>query len=181
MAGVVAAVRTQMTRRGKMAFVTLDDGQAQVDVAVFNEAFDANRQRIKEDALLVIAGKASHDDYSGGMRVTADEILDLEGARTRFATQIRVLLNDDPDAYRLMEVLAPYRDSTGCPVSLTYRNDMASCDLTLGPGWKVRLAEELLEALAGFGEVRTAYSVVLKSGRERGERESTRAGIKAVA
>ena len=31
---------------------------------MFNEAFDANRQRIKEDNLLVIAGKASHDDYS---------------------------------------------------------------------------------------------------------------------
>ena len=178
MAGVVAAIRTQMTRRGKMAFVTLDDGQAQVEVAVFNEVFDANRQRIKEDKLLVIAGKASHDDYSGGMRITADEILDLEGARTRFATQIRVLLNDHPDADRLMEVLAPYRDTTGCPVSLGYRNDTASCDLTLGPGWKVRLAEELLEALAGLGEVRTAFSVVLKSGRER---ERTQSGKKAAA
>ncbi|MCP5277260.1 MAG: DNA polymerase III subunit alpha [Thiobacillus sp.] len=178
MAGVVAAIRTQMTRRGKMAFVTLDDGQAQVEVAVFNEAFDANRQRIKEDKLLVIAGKASHDDYSGGMRVTADEILDLEGARTRFATQLRLVLNDGPDAERLMAALAPYRDDTGCPVSLGYRNDNASCDLTLGPGWKVRLAEELLEALAGLGEVRTAFSVVLKSGRER---ERTQSGIKAAA
>jgi len=112
------------------------------------------------------------------MRVTADEILDLEGARTRFATQIRLLLDDNPDANRLMEVLAPYRDSVGCPVSLGYRNDTASCDLTLGPGWKVRLAEELLEALAGFGQVRTAYSVVLRSGRER---DSNRSGMRAVA
>jgi len=178
MAGVVAAVRTQMTRRGKMAFVTLDDGQAQVEVAVFNEVFEANRQRIKEDALLLIVGKASHDDYSGGMRVTADEIMDLEGARTRFATQIRVLLHDHPDANRLMEALAPYRDSVGCPVSLGYCNHTACCDLTLGPGWKVRLAEELLDSLAAFGQVKTTYSVVLKSGQER---ENTRSGMKAVA
>jgi len=126
----------------------------------------------------VIAGKASHDDYSGGMRVTADEILDLEGARTRFATQVRVLLNDKPDAHRLMEVLAPYRDALGCPVSLGYRNDTASCDLTLGPNWKVRLADELLEALATVGEVKTAYSVVLKSGRDR---DNHRNGMRAVA
>ena len=178
MAGVVSAVRTQMTRRGKMAFVTLDDGQAQVEVAVFNETFDANRQRIKEDTLLIIAGKASHDDYSGGMRVTADEILDLEGARTRFATQLRLVVDDGTAAHRLMEALAPYRGNEGCPVSLGYRNETASCDLTLGPGWKVRLAEELLEALAGFGEVKTAYSVVLKSGRER---EGARGGMRAVA
>jgi DNA polymerase-3 subunit alpha len=182
MAGVVAAVRTQMTRRGKMAFVTLDDGQAQVDVSVFNETYDANRQRIKEDALLIIAGKASHDDYSGGMRITADEVLDLEGARTRFATQLRLVLNDGqqsaPDANRLMEALAPYRDANGCPVSLGYRNETASCDLTLGPNWKVRLAGELLETLAGLGEVKTAYSVVLKSSRER---EGARGGMRAVA
>ena len=182
MAGVVAAVRTQMTRRGKMAFVTLDDGQAQVDVAVFNETYDANRQRIKEDALLIIAGKASHDDYSGGMRVTADEILDLEGARTRFATQLRLVMNDGQqsaaDANRLMEALAPYRDANGCPVSLGYRNEAAACDLTLGSGWKMRLAGELLDTLAGLGEVKTAYSVVLKSGRER---EGGRGGMRAVA
>jgi DNA polymerase-3 subunit alpha len=77
------------------------------------------------------------------------------------------VLNEHPDANRLLEALAPYRESTGCPVSLGYRNDTASCDLTLGPGWKVRLAEDLLAALARFGEVKTAYSVVLKSGRER--------------
>jgi DNA polymerase III subunit alpha len=171
MAGVVSAVRTQMTRRGKMAFVTLDDGETQVDVAVFNETFDANRQRIKEDTLLIIAGKASHDDYSGGMRVTADEVLDLAAARTRFATQLRLVLAEQPDAHRLMEALAPHRDASGCPVSLGYCNDNACCDLTLGPTWKVRLAEELLAALGAFGEVKTAYSVVLKSGRERGERE----------
>jgi len=167
MAGVVSAVRTQMTRRGKMAFVTLDDGQAQVEVAVFNEAFDTHRQRIKEDALLIIAGKASHDDYSGGMRVTADDIFDLETARTRFATQLRVVLSAPPPAHALMETLEAYRSDSGCPVSLGYRNTVASCDLTLGPAWKVRLAEALLQSLAEMGEVKTAYSVVLKSGRER--------------
>jgi DNA polymerase-3 subunit alpha len=178
LAGVVSAVRTQMGRRGKMAYVQLDDGQAQLEVVVFSELFDAHRQRIKEDALLIIAGTVKPDEYTGGLRVTAEEIMDLEGARTRFATQVRVLLHDNPDANRLMEVLAPYRDTLGCPVSLAYRNDTASCELTLGPHWKVRLAEELLEALANLGEVRTAYNVVLKSGRER---DNHRAGMRAVA
>ena len=158
-----------------MAFVTLDDGQAQVEVAVFKESYDANRQRIKEDDLLLIVGRASEDSYSGGMRVTADDIFDLEGARTRFATQLRIALNADlnnaTDAEKFMQTLAPYRSQTGCPVSLAYQNDLASCDINLGANWKVRIADDLMSALAGFGEVKAGYNVVLKTGRERGERE----------
>ena len=58
MAGTIASVRTQMTRRGKMASIMLDDRSAQIEIAVFNELFDANRQLLKEDALLIVAGKA---------------------------------------------------------------------------------------------------------------------------
>ncbi|MEW5786850.1 MAG: DNA polymerase III subunit alpha [Pseudomonadota bacterium] len=167
MAGIVAAVRTQMTRRGKMAFVTLDDGQAQVEAAVFNELFEAHRALIKEDALLLVVGKASHDEYSGGMRVTADDILDLDGARTRYATGLRLELKDAPDPRRVIDALAPHRLPGGCPVSLGYHNTVASCDLQLGPDWRLRLSDDLLAALAPLGSLRVNYAVVLKSGRDR--------------
>ena len=167
MAGIVSAVRTQMTRRGKMAAVTLDDGQGQVEVAVFNELYEAHRPLIKEDALLILVGKAAADAYSGGMRITADDVMDLDGARTRFATQLRLALDDRPDARRLVDSLAPHRLQSGCPVHLTYRNDAASCDLLLGGAWRVRLSDELLAALSGFGRVDVSYAVALKSGRER--------------
>ena len=167
MAGTVAAVRTQMTRKGKMAAVTLDDGQAQVEVAVFNELYEAHRPLIKEDALLLIIGKASSDAYSGGMRVNADEIMDLDGARTRFATQLRLALDDRPDPRKLIDSLAPHRLASGCPVGLAYHSDQASCDILLGAAWRVRLSDDLLTALAGFGRVDVGYAVVLKSGRER--------------
>ena len=36
LAGMVVGTRTQMTRRGKMAFVMLDDGSASLEVSVFN-------------------------------------------------------------------------------------------------------------------------------------------------
>src|SRR5690606_31947521 len=35
-AGILTGVRVQLTRRGRMAFVVLDDGTAQVEVSVFN-------------------------------------------------------------------------------------------------------------------------------------------------
>jgi hypothetical protein len=75
LAGIVMSTRTQMTRRGKMAVVTLDDGTAQVEVTVFNELWEAERAKIKEDELLLVEGKVQPDDFSGGLRVTADKLL----------------------------------------------------------------------------------------------------------
>jgi DNA polymerase-3 subunit alpha len=167
MAGTIVALRTQMTRRGKMAYVTLDDRSAQVEVAVFNEALEANRDLIREDALLIVAGKASHDDYSGGMRVTADQLMDLDGARTRFATGLRLSLNDGVEARRLIDLLAGHRQADGCAVTLRYRAAGAECDLLLGSAWRQRLSDELFAGLAGFGAIEVGYAPVLKSGRER--------------
>src|SRR4029077_11209594 len=53
-AGIVMAVRVQSSRRGKMAIVTLDDGGAAVEIVVYNEIYDAARNALREDELVVI-------------------------------------------------------------------------------------------------------------------------------
>jgi DNA polymerase-3 subunit alpha len=173
LAGIVASMRTQMTRRGKMCFVTLDDKTAQVEVAVFNETWEASRNFIKEDEVLVVTGKASDDQYSGGMRVTADELMSLDAARTRYATGLKLKLKPGITAAPLVEVLAAHRETkqVGCPVTLHYSNTQASCDLALGAAWTLRLSNDLFEALPAFGEMDVKYAVTLKSGggeRQRG-------------
>src|SRR5690606_31463034 len=80
-AGMLSDVRGQLTRRGRMAFVVLDDGTAQVEVSVFNELFEAHRARLREDELLIVQGRVSNDEYSGGMRIVADALYDLQMAR----------------------------------------------------------------------------------------------------
>jgi DNA polymerase-3 subunit alpha len=146
MAGIVSAQRTQMTRRGKMAFVTLDDNTAAVEVAVFNELFDSNRRLLAEDQLLVVEGKVVHDDYSGRLRVTADKVFDLAGARSLFAKAMRLSMNGEASAARLMDLLEPYRGGA-CPVIIYYKNGAAACEMALGEGWKVRLHDALLQSL----------------------------------
>jgi len=175
LAGIVASVRTQMTRRGKMCFVTLDDKTAQVEVAVFNETYEASRGFIKEDELLIVTGKASDDQYSGGMRVTADELMSLDAARTRFATGLKLTLKPGAElaARALIDVFAAHRETkqVGCPATLAYGNAQATCDLALGATWTLRLSNDLFSALDSFGQTEVKYSVVLKSGgreRERG-------------
>jgi DNA polymerase-3 subunit alpha len=150
MAGVVVATRTQMTRRGKMAVVTLDDATTQLEVSVFNELWEAERVKIREDELLLVEGKVQRDDYSGGLRVTADRLYTLGEARSRYAKLLRLAMNGDTvsgDARRLQALLAPYRNGA-CPVRLAYRNGEAEAEIPLSEAWRVRLDDALLAALA---------------------------------
>jgi DNA polymerase-3 subunit alpha len=152
MAGVVSEARMQMTRRGRMMVVTLDDATAQVEITVFNELLEKTRDKIKEDALLVVAGKVQRDEFSGGLRVSGDEILDLEGLRARFAARLRIAMNGDADAKKLQQVLAPYRASGGgaCQVVVAYRNSMAACEVALGDAWRVRPDSRLIAELGAW-------------------------------
>jgi len=152
LAGIVVSTRTQMTRRGKMAIVMLDDASAQVEVSVFNELFEAERAKIKEDELLLVEGKVMRDDFSGGLRVVADKLLTLGETRGRFAKMLRLALNGQANAEKLRALLAPYRNlgnpgNGACPVRLSYRNADAEVELGLPDAWRVRLDDALLAAL----------------------------------
>jgi DNA polymerase-3 subunit alpha len=145
-AGLVTGLRTQITRRGKMCFVTLDDGTAQVEVSVFNELFEAERQKLKEDQVLLVEGKVSEDSFSGGLRVVADALLDLPTARSKFARQLRISCNGGSDANRLSSLLKPFSNGP-VGVTLVYQCAQAKGELELGAGWKVSLDELLLAEL----------------------------------
>ena len=155
-AGVVSAARVQMTRRGRMMAVMLDDGTAQVEISIFNEQFEKHRDKLKEDRLLVVQGKVQRDEFIGGLRVTADDLLDLASMRSRFRAQLRIEMNGGTDKARdpkrLMDMLAPYRapGEGGCAVLVHYENAGASCDVALGEAWRVRPDDLLLGELTAW-------------------------------
>ncbi|MBI3480397.1 MAG: DNA polymerase III subunit alpha [Nitrosomonadales bacterium] len=146
LAGIVAGVRIQQTRRGRMAVVTLDDGSAQIELTVFNEIYETSRPWIKEDELLVVRGRASLDEYSGNVRVSGEELFDFASARSNFAQQLSLRCNGNASIAQLKKLFAPYRDGK-CPVQIYYRNNDASCQLRLGEDWQVTLHDDLLRDL----------------------------------
>ena len=149
-AGFVCHLRTKVGSRGKMAFIGLDDGTAKHEVSVFAQVFDANRTRLKEDTVLVIEGKVSHDDFSGGLRIIADKIYELSEARSRYARSLHLHINhtNADAAIRLRTLIAPYRSTEeGCPIRVQYRNPAAQGELLFPPEWGVRLDDGLLGGL----------------------------------
>jgi DNA polymerase III subunit alpha len=146
LAGIIHSLRIQMTRRGRMAVVLLDDGNERIELTVFNELFEQHRQALKEDQLLIVEGKVAHDDFSGSLRISAERLYDLQSARNRFARGIRITCNGSSSGQKLKEVLAPYR-SGKCPVQVVYYNQAAACEIELGETWRVNLQDGLIETL----------------------------------
>jgi len=167
LAGIVYSVRSQLTRRGRMGIIVLDDGSAQMELVVYSELFDSIRNWLKEDQLLIAEAKISNrgrdDEYGAGLRITADLIYDLESARSRYAKRVELHCNGLSNAARLKELLAPHRRSmngarTGsdnlkdasswsCPVWVVYHNKHAACQVELGDAWRVTLRDNLLQSL----------------------------------
>jgi DNA polymerase III subunit alpha len=152
MAGVVVSARTQMTRRGRMMVVMLDDATAQVEISVFNELFERHRDKLKEDALLIVTGKVQDDQFSGGLRVLAEDLLDLEGLRARYGAKLKISMNGGADAKRLQQVLAPYRakGNGACLVVVAYGNGKGACEVVLGENWRVRPDHKLISDLGAW-------------------------------
>lgn len=146
LAGIVSGLRLQQTRRGRMAVITLDDGNAQIELTVFNEEYEKSRQWIKEDELLVVEGKASLDEYSGNIRVSGEELFNFAQARSRFAQHLSLNCSGNLSVDQLKDILKPWSEGE-CKVLINYSNGVASCQLRLGEAWQVTLAEELLSDL----------------------------------
>jgi DNA polymerase-3 subunit alpha len=162
LAGMVNGVRILQTRRGKMAVITLDDGSAQLEMTVFNDIYEASRPWIRDDELLVVNGKANMDDYSGNMRITAEELYDFASARAVFAKRLDIFcsMDDKIRVPQLAELLKPYCGGK-CPVQINYRNLIGSAPLRLSDAWQVTLPDELLEGLrtmCGVDNVKVVYA-----------------------
>ncbi|MBI3149308.1 MAG: DNA polymerase III subunit alpha [Betaproteobacteria bacterium] len=153
LAGIITGVRSMVTKSGKMAFVTLDDGSAQIEVGVFSELFEQHRDWLNEDQLLVVIGKVRDDAYTGGIRVSAEALHDLDSARNLFARGLRLSCNGDGNAHRLVELLSPYRPGT-VPVTVIYRNSSAAGEIELPQDWRIKLDQHLLHGLREWLEPR---------------------------
>jgi DNA polymerase-3 subunit alpha len=148
-AGVIAGVRTQMTQRGKIMIVTLDDGTATVDVTVYSELVEANKGLFKEDEFLAVMGKVSEDRFSGGLRISAEKVMDIAGARIQFGKKFWFSHSAPVDVNQMKELLTPYRSESGLPFSMRYTPEgVGSCDIFWPDDWRVLPADGLKQSLS---------------------------------
>ena len=147
LAGVIYGVQVRNSRRGRMAILTLDDASARVEVVVYGELFQQKRAMIQEDQVVVVRGKVFPDEFSGGLRITADDLMDLSEVRSAHARLLRLSINGQADSAKLKSLLAQYSGGR-CHVAIRYRNAKGECDIKLPESCKVKVSAPLLDSLA---------------------------------
>jgi len=148
--GLIIAIRTMNTKRGdKIAFITLDDKSARVEIALFTEAYAQFGAILAKDRLVVVEGEASIDDYSGANRMQASFVTDIDGARERYAKKLQLKLKEQSGAEQLAKLrstIEPYCEGI-TPIHIEYQNRGATAQLILGDEWYIRPAEQLIQRL----------------------------------
>ena len=143
-AGFIVSQRFLTTKRGdKMAFITLDDQAGRIDVAVFSDSLQQARDVLASDNLIFIEGEVSHDDFKGGLRMTAKQLLGIEDIREQFAKEmVLVVLSAEMTSEKIAlldEVLAIYQGN-GLPVFIEYILPESRC--------RIRLPKEIIPSEA---------------------------------
>ncbi|MFN3790839.1 DNA polymerase III subunit alpha [Massilia sp.] len=158
--GVITGVRTQMTQRGKILIVALDDKTGVVEVTIYSELLEQNKNIFKEDEFLLVVGKVSEDRFNGGLRITAEKVFDIAAARIQYGFKLEMDVPCDLNPAKLAEVLQPHRMQDGMPVSLRIKPQGVEAILQLGDDWRVAPSDTLkqqLELTLGAKDVAVEY------------------------
>jgi len=159
LAGLIVTMRR---RPGKGAFVAIDDGSGRIEVAIFDRTLADCADLLVSDEIIIASGKVEIDDFNGGYRMVAEQVLTLDKARQRFARHVHIRLRPsfkptDIDE-QLAATLRPYRNGE-TPVIIDYVNGRAEATLRLGAGWRVKPCAELLAAMSGVEAIDRAELV----------------------
>ncbi|MGR5176003.1 DNA polymerase III subunit alpha [Vibrio parahaemolyticus] len=150
-AGLVIAARVMTTKRGtRIGIMTLDDRSGRMEVMLFSDALDKYAELLEKDKIVVVSGQVSFDDFNGGLKMSAREVLDLGSAREKFTRGLSISLLeqqiDERFYQRFTEILTPHKAGT-VPVNIYYQRADARAKLTLGTEWRVTPNDALLEEL----------------------------------
>jgi DNA polymerase-3 subunit alpha len=164
-AGLVVATRVMITKRGsKMGLVTLDDKSARLEVMLFTEPFEKFGHMLEKDRILICEGDVSFDDFSGGNRMNARNIIEIGEARSHFAKAVEINVHGDdvtPEWLQIFEqTLTPWRKGA-VPVVINYTKQQASGKIVLGEEWRVNPSDELmlaLESMLGSTNVKIVFN-----------------------
>ncbi|MDE3234293.1 MAG: DNA polymerase III subunit alpha, partial [Pseudomonadota bacterium] len=174
LAGIVSDLRIINGQRGKLAIFKLDDKSAVMEATADEAMINANRHLLKDDELVIVMAKMQPDRFSGGYRLSIQQVWDLPSARCRFGKFLRVAVNGRaPEVAKLVKAFPPQREMTeqgellrGLPVRLKLErkvdNVAASAELLLGEQAKFFPSDAALSswiAQADQGKAEIVYEI----------------------
>lgn len=155
-AGLVLGLRAKITKRGdRMGFMAIDDKTARLEVVMRPAVYEAIRDQINQDMVVMVFGEVSEDTFNGGIKLDAEQVVTLAEARVEKARALKLFAHaqevDQKRLYDLKVLLGGYRREQGLPVVVDYQNDVAHVQLKTGEGQFYFPEDELIEVLQAQG------------------------------
>jgi DNA polymerase III subunit alpha len=133
LAAILSDLRVINGNRGKLIIFKLDDKTDVLEASVDEALFNANRNLLKDDELVIVQGTLQGASERFGRRFKVTQVWDLETARCKFGKYLRVAVNGSaPDISRMVRDFPPRREmseqgeiSRGLPVRLSLRRQNA--------------------------------------------------------
>ncbi|MGK2960337.1 MAG: DNA polymerase III subunit alpha [Candidatus Malihini olakiniferum] len=149
--GLVLAARVMVTKRGnRIGVCKLDDRSGRLEVILFTEALDKYQHLLEKERILIVSGQVNFDNFSGGLKMMAREVMDISEAREKYVRGLAIYLTDrqinDQLLNHLRKSLEPHR-SGAIPVHLYYQRENACARLRFGAAWRVTPTDVLLNDL----------------------------------
>ncbi len=144
LAGIVGDLRIINGQRGKLVLFRLDDKSSAIDATADEALFNAQRNTLKDDELVIVSGRLQPGRGGFEARFQVQQVWDLAAARCRFGKFLRVAVNGTaPDIARIVRDFPPRREVSeqgellrGLGVRLTLQrqsdNAAAAAELQLG-------------------------------------------------
>ncbi len=163
-AGLIVTQRLKKSKRGDtLAFLTVDDRSERIDVSLFGEVFEANRQWLSPDKVVLMEGEVSHDDYSGMLKMRVKSITPIETVRHQYAKSLDLIIDGrQVNGAFQQQLSASFEQASpeGCAVVIHYRTEAARVSLSVSPEKRLLPSDETIEhlkAIWGDRNVRIRY------------------------
>ena len=117
LAAIVTDLRIINGNRGKVIVFKLDDKTDTLEASVDEATYNANRNLLKDDELVIVQGTLQGASERFGRRFKVTQLWDLEAARCKFGKYLKVAVNVEdgctpPDITRLVKDFPPRREMT---------------------------------------------------------------------
>ena len=175
LAAIVTDLRIINGNRGKVIIFKLDDKTDTLEASVDEATYNANRNLLKDDELVIVQGTLQGASERFGRRFKVTQLWDLEAARCKFGKYLKVAVSVEdgstpPDITRLVKDFPPRREMTeqgelvrGLPVRLLFKRQAdfgnVAADVALGDQAKFFPTDAALASWMAQADKRMAHIV----------------------
>jgi DNA polymerase-3 subunit alpha len=150
-------IKTMIDKKGNaMAFATLEDFTGSVELLLFSDCYEKNREYIEKDRMVLVSGRVSTREGEAP-KILASEITPLERLTERFSCQLVINIDErctDEEIDLVLTFLENFKGNT--PVMLAIRQNGSEV-FVKSKRYAVDPAAELLEKIKAIIGESNAY------------------------